>query len=679
MYSAPGESPPPPPRACFGRDELIDKITDLAQNLTPVALIGPGGIGKTSVALTILHHDLIKRRFGDDRRFIRCDQFPASRSHFLSQLSKVIGAGVDNPEDLAPLRPFLSSKEMIIILDNAESILDPQGANTQDVYGVVEELCQFSNICLCITSRISTIPTACETIDVPTLSMEAARTTFYGIYKHAGGQSDQFNTILEQLDFHPLSITLLATVAHHSKWNTDRLTSEWAKRRTEVLHTRHAKSLASTIELSLGSPMFRELGPSARELLGVIAFFPRGVNEKNVDWLFPTLPNITNIFDDLCILSLTYRSGDFITMLAPLRDYLCPKDPISSPLLLATKDHYLTRLSVDINPGEPGFEEGQWIMSEDVNVEHLLDIFTSIDPSSVDIWTACTHFMEHLYWHKMRLVVLGSKIEALLDDHESKPDCLYELSRLFDSVGNRVESKRLLIHTLGLWRERGDDFGVAQTLRSLCSANRLLGLHEEGIKQVKEALGIYERLDHALGQVQSWKQLALLLYDDGQLDSAEEATSQVIDLASGGGGEFSVCECYHLLGNICRSRGETEKAIDHFETAFGIATASNWHNQLFWIHYSLAELFFDRNRFDDAHTHIEHAKSHAIDDPYLLGRATELDARFWHRQGKLEEAGFEALRAVDVYEKIGAAKDVEDCQAILRAIEVALSKPTDSH
>jgi len=557
---------------------------------------------------------------------------------------------------------------MAIVIDNAESILDPQGTHGREIYNIVEELSQLETICLCITSRISTTPPDCETLIIPTLSMEAAYDTFYRIYKH-DERSDLVGNVLEQLDFHPLSITLLATVAHHNQWDTDRLSSEWGSRRTDVLQTVQNKSLAATIELSLASPMFQDLGPDARDLLGVVAFFPQGVDKNNTEWLFPAISNLTDIFDKFRMLSLTYQSNGFITMLSPLRDYLCPKDPKLSPLLCTTKEHYFSRLSVEIDPSRPGFEEGRWITSEDVNVEYLLDVFTSIDAESDDIWDTCAKFMRHLYWHKRRVVSLGSKIEELRDDHPSKPQCLIGLSRLFEVVGNFVEEKRLLVHALVLQRERGDDNQVAQTLMFLSEANRLLCLYKEGIQQAEEALEIYTRLGNTVAQARLLSDLAYLLYGDDQLDAAEKAALRAIDLFPEKGQEILVCQCRRVLGHIYRSKGKKKKAIHHYETALGIASSFGWDGELFWIHCSLAELFSAQGRFDDAHAHNEHAKSHAANDEYNLGRAMELQAGFWFEQRRFEEAKSEALRAADVYEKLGATSDVEDCRELLRKID----------
>ena len=553
------------------------------------------------------------------------------------------------------------------MLDNAESILDPQGTNAREIHAVVEELSQFTNVCLCITSRISTIPPDCESLDIPTLSMQAARDTFYRIYKREEW-SDPVNNILEQLDFHPLSITLLATVAQYNKWDANRLIREWERQRTGMLHTQHSKSLATTIELSLASPMFQELGPDARGLLGVVAFFPRGVDES-LDWLFPTVSDRENIFDTFCILSLTYRSDGFVTMLAPLRDHLRPKDPKSSQLLCTTKQCYFTRLMVDLDPDRPGFEEARWITSEDLNVEHLLDIFTSVDANSENVWDACAGFARHLFWHKSRLTVLRSKVEGLPDDNRSKPDCLFELSRLSSSAGNHTERKQLLTQALKLQKERGDDLQVARTLSYMADADRWLGLHEEGVELAKEALEIYERFGDTSGQAWCLNRLARLLYGDKQLDAAEEAASRAINLLPEKGEQFLSCQCHRVLGEICCSKDKTEMAISHFEAALEIASSFNWHVQLFWIHFSMAVLFSDEGRFDDARAHTEHAKLHAVNQPYLLARAVWLQAWFWYRERRFEEAKSETLHAVEVFEKLGATQYLEQCRWLLGKID----------
>jgi len=561
---------------------------------------------------------------------------------------------------------------MLIVLDNAESILDPKGADAQNIYTVVEELSQFDNICTCITSRISTIPPDCKRFDVPTLSMDAASDTFYRIYD-SGDRSDLVGHILEQLDFHPLSITLLATVGHQNRWDMGRLGREWERRRTSVLQTQHSKSLAAAIELSLGSPMFQGLGPDARPLLGIIAFFPRGVDENNLEWLFPTISNRTDIFDKFCILSLAHRSNGFVTMLAPLRDYLSPKDPGASPLLCETKDHYFSRLVVVIDPNEPNFRESQWIKSEDVNVEHLLDVFTTVDANSEVPWEACCLFLVHLFWHKRRLTILGPKIEGLPDDHPSKPHGLSALATLLDSVGNFVEQKRLLVCALDLWREQGSDYNIALALMGLSNTNWAIGLHEEGIQQAREALEIYEQLGDTGKQASCLIRLAKLLGSDKQFNAAEEAALRAIALLPEEGDQFQVCQSHRALGDIYKSKGETEKAIHHLGMALAIATPFNWNDSLFWTNHWLAFLFCNEGRFNDAQAHLERAKSHAVDDTYSMAVAMEEQARLWYKQHKVEEARAEALRAADVYDKIGAAGDAEVCREIIRHIERELN------
>ena len=59
--------PPPAPESCFGRDELIEKVIGLAEDLKSIALVGAGGIGKTLIALSVLHHPWIEAWFSHKR------------------------------------------------------------------------------------------------------------------------------------------------------------------------------------------------------------------------------------------------------------------------------------------------------------------------------------------------------------------------------------------------------------------------------------------------------------------------------------------------------------------------------------------------------------------------------------------------------------------------------------
>src|SRR5579872_4410218 len=73
---------------------------------------------------------------------------------------------------------------------------------------IMEELSRFSNICLGITSHISTIPLYCKCPNIPILSIEAASKMSYTIC-NADKESEVVSNLIMRLDFHALSITLL--------------------------------------------------------------------------------------------------------------------------------------------------------------------------------------------------------------------------------------------------------------------------------------------------------------------------------------------------------------------------------------------------------------------------------------------------------------------------------------
>lgn len=267
--------------------------------------------------------------------------------------------------------------------------------------------------------------------------------------------------------------------------------------------------------------------------------------------------------------------------------------------------------------------------------------------------------------------MLRSRIESLPDDHRSKPDSLFWLSRLFYSMGNYAEQKSLLLHGLALRLKEGNVYAVAQMLTELSGANRLLELFEEGIRQAKAALEIMERVGGTADRAQCLWTLAYLLHDNKQLDAAQDAISSAINLWEEGQ-ELEICQSHQLLGDIHTSKGRRKEAIHHLEVALGIASRFEWHDLIFWIHDSMAWLFYNQGQLDDAQAHITQARLHAIGSKYYLGRAMMGQAIILDRQNRLEDAVSEALRAKEIYGKFGATTGIRHVKDFLQRIERAM-------
>ena len=184
------------------------------------------------------------------------------------------------------------------------------------------------------------------------------------------------------------------------------------------------------------------------------------------------------------------------------------------------------------------------------------------------------------------------------------------------------------------------------------------------MQQVKETSELYGRLENTITQVRCLERLTLLLLDDGQLDAAEDATSHTFDLISEKGHEHLSCQSHHYLSKIYHHKGE--KAIHHFKIALDTASTFDWRDQLFSIHCDLAPLFLDERSFNDALAHVEQAKFQTTEDRFFLGFAMVVQARVLYQQRMFEDSKSEALGALGIFEKLGAAKRAAFCRDIIR-------------
>src|ERR1700761_6692944 len=74
MYYSHDGLPPPPPQIFFGRNTTLEHLLHVFESAKPnpfyIAILGAGGIEKTVLGVTFIHHPFITRHFGDFRWFL---------------------------------------------------------------------------------------------------------------------------------------------------------------------------------------------------------------------------------------------------------------------------------------------------------------------------------------------------------------------------------------------------------------------------------------------------------------------------------------------------------------------------------------------------------------------------------------------------------------------------------
>ncbi|KAJ7136213.1 P-loop containing nucleoside triphosphate hydrolase protein, partial [Mycena filopes] len=323
-----------------GREsELADILTLFNKGNPYIAILGAGGMGKTSLAKAVLHEDTIAGRYTQYRFFIPCDKAGSK-----VELAALIGAhlGLKPGMDMtrAVLQHLSQNPPSLLVLDNLETLWEPLELR-KEIEEFLSLLTEINTLSLMVTMRGAERPSKVQwtrpfLLPLRPLAPHAAQKVFLDIADD-GHLPEEINQVLELTDNVPLAICLLAHLVDVEGCAT--VLSRWQTEKTSVISDGHdnRSNMELSISLSLSSPRITSI-PDARDLLSLMAILPDGLSDAELRQAKFPLRNILGCKDALVRTALAYiDEHKRLKVLVPIREYmqklLPPMDWMIKPLL----------------------------------------------------------------------------------------------------------------------------------------------------------------------------------------------------------------------------------------------------------------------------------------------------------------------------------------------------------
>ncbi len=167
-------------------------------------------------------------------------------------------------------------------------------------------------------------------------------------------------------------------------------------------------------------------------------------------------------------------------------------------------------------------------------------------------------------------------------------------------LGKYERAERLQRESLSLSREVGDRFGVARALNSLAFVSNALGQYEEARRLLKDAIAEFEAIGNEWGVAFSLNNLGTTLYYLGEYEKARDAFRRSLAIRQAIDDRWGIPRSLDGLGRVSCALGEFEDARKFFLESLKIFEDSGDRRSTAYALFYLGDLAFSTGDYEKA-------------------------------------------------------------------------------
>ena len=450
---------PKPPSIFYGRTVLVNRMTEMLctrqtnGTFPRICLLGPGGLGKTSTALSIMEHQSVKNVFGNRRFWVDCTSAP-SPSALLAVLARSMGTIQQSVDVEASIfSRLVSSDSCVMLLDNFETPWH-NNKNRDSVSKLLQQFDSIPHVAILLTMRSEYVPLSewhGENLDAvtPADSRKIYATVRHGTAATSSPQAleaddPDLNKLLDAVGHMPYAISLLATLAKRSLATPTQLLREWQSKGTGVIDR-----MDHCISLSVKSSFVQD-SMGAMHLLRVLSMLPAGTPRSHLDlWLLTEVPlNAIDTLRDAALIQVGAGDDPTLFVLPVVQSYMQNDIPdelrlrVHEACFKLLRDHEITYHGPNIRSFK---DHSPFITLEEGNIEALLtsiaEVATTPDPAyapTADQMYAFQVFIWYQMWTKLRIELAEKLVEMAdrVNNNAAKAEALLSLGCIHAHLGH---------------------------------------------------------------------------------------------------------------------------------------------------------------------------------------------------------------------------------------------------